>query len=76
MIQVEGGRIDHALHNNNAKKALEETLQFDLAIEAALKVSIIEYLFMRFTIKPHSNIGLWSIFCYNPNIALFELSKV
>lgn len=36
--QVEGGRIDHAYHNNLPKKALEETLAFDEAIAAVLKV--------------------------------------
>jgi alkaline phosphatase len=33
---VEGGRIDHALHGTNAKRALEDTLAFDKAIEAAV----------------------------------------
>ncbi|RWS19502.1 alkaline phosphatase-like protein, partial [Leptotrombidium deliense] len=33
---VEGGRIDHAHHVNQAKKALDETYQFNKAIEKAL----------------------------------------
>jgi alkaline phosphatase len=33
---VEGGRIDHALHGTNAKRALEDTIAFDTAIKAAL----------------------------------------
>src|SRR5256885_17272670 len=33
---VEGGRIDHALHGTNAKRALEDTLAFDRAIETAM----------------------------------------
>ncbi|MFT3814043.1 MAG: alkaline phosphatase [Acidovorax sp.] len=32
-LMVEGGRIDHALHGTNAKRALEDTLAFDKAIE-------------------------------------------
>ncbi|XP_071446779.1 alkaline phosphatase, tissue-nonspecific isozyme-like [Hetaerina americana] len=33
---VEGGRIDHAHHYNNAYRALEETLALEAALEAAL----------------------------------------
>lgn len=35
-LMVEGGRIDHALHGNNAKRALADTIAFDEAIKAAL----------------------------------------
>jgi alkaline phosphatase len=35
-LMVEGGRIDHALHATNAKRALEETIAFDEAIKAVL----------------------------------------
>ncbi len=35
-LMVEGGRIDHALHNTNAKRALEDTVAFDQAIAATL----------------------------------------
>ncbi|MGI4779077.1 MAG: alkaline phosphatase [Janthinobacterium lividum] len=35
-LMVEGGRIDHALHGSNAKRALEDTLAMDRAIDAAL----------------------------------------
>ncbi|TAM08029.1 MAG: alkaline phosphatase [Paraburkholderia sp.] len=35
-LMVEGGRIDHALHNTNAKRALQDTVAFDDAIKAAL----------------------------------------
>lgn len=35
-LMVEGGRIDHALHGTNAKKALEDTIAFDAAIQRAL----------------------------------------
>ena len=35
-LMVEGGRIDHALHGTNAKRALAETIAFDDAIQAAL----------------------------------------
>ena len=35
-LMVEGGRIDHALHGTNAKRALEDTIAFDDAIKAAL----------------------------------------
>ena len=30
------GRIDHALHDTNAKRALQDTLAFDDAIQAAI----------------------------------------
>ena len=35
-LMVEGGRIDHALHGTNAKRALEDTLAFDAAIASAM----------------------------------------
>ncbi len=35
-LMVEGGRIDHALHANNAKRALQETKAFNHAIQIAL----------------------------------------
>jgi alkaline phosphatase len=35
-LMVEGGRIDHALHETNAKRALIDTIAFDDAIKAAL----------------------------------------
>ena len=35
-LMVEGGRIDHALHGTNAKRALEDTVAFDDAIKLAL----------------------------------------
>ncbi len=34
-LMVEGGRIDHAHHANNAYRALTETIEFSRAIEAA-----------------------------------------
>lgn len=35
-LMVEGGRIDHALHGTNAKRALQDVSAFDEAIKAAL----------------------------------------
>jgi alkaline phosphatase len=35
-LMVEGGRIDHALHGINAKRAIVDTIAFDDAIKAAL----------------------------------------
>ncbi len=35
-LMVEGGRIDHALHGTNAKRALTDTIAFDDAIKVAL----------------------------------------
>lgn len=35
-LMVEGGRIDHALHGTNAKRALFDTIAFDDAIKTAL----------------------------------------
>ncbi len=35
-LMVEGGRIDHALHATNGKRALQDTVAFDNAIKAAL----------------------------------------
>lgn len=35
-LMVEGGRIDHALHETTAKKALVDTVAFDAAISAVL----------------------------------------
>jgi alkaline phosphatase len=35
-LMVEGGRIDHALHETNAARALRDTVAFDDAIKAAL----------------------------------------
>ncbi len=36
LLQVEGGRVDHAAHNNDAAALLWEQLAFDEAIEAVL----------------------------------------
>ncbi len=36
-LMVEGGRIDHALHGTNAKRALVDTIAFDDAVKAALE---------------------------------------
>ncbi|MBS1161207.1 MAG: h16 [Proteobacteria bacterium] len=38
-LMVEGGRIDHALHGTNAKRALEDTIAFDDAIKRALSLA-------------------------------------
>ena len=35
-LMVEGGRIDHALHATNARRALQDTVAFDGAVKAAL----------------------------------------
>jgi alkaline phosphatase len=35
-LMVEGGRIDHALHETNAARALRDTVAFDDAIKAAI----------------------------------------
>ncbi len=35
-LMVEGGRIDHALHATNARRALQDTVAFDDAIQAAI----------------------------------------
>jgi len=35
-LMVEGGKIDHALHDTNAKRALVDTIAFDDAIKAVL----------------------------------------
>ncbi|RCW66145.1 alkaline phosphatase [Pseudorhodoferax soli] len=35
-LMVEGGRIDHALHATNARRALQDTVAFDQAIALAL----------------------------------------
>jgi alkaline phosphatase len=36
-LMVEGGKIDHALHDSNASRALAETIAFDDAIKAVLE---------------------------------------
>ncbi len=36
-LMVEGGRIDHALHETTARKALQDTVAFDAAIKAAIE---------------------------------------
>jgi alkaline phosphatase len=36
VLLVEGGRIDHAHHGGNARRALEDTVAFDEAVRAAL----------------------------------------
>jgi alkaline phosphatase len=35
-LMVEGGKIDHALHDSNAKNALVETVAFDDAVQTAI----------------------------------------
>lgn len=34
---VEGGRIDHALHDTNAKRALQDTIALNEALDATIK---------------------------------------
>ena len=42
-LMVEGGRIDHALHETTARKALQDTVAFDNAIKAAIdKLNVID----------------------------------
>jgi len=42
-LMVEGGRIDHALHETTARKALQDTVAFDDAIKTAIdKMNIID----------------------------------
>jgi alkaline phosphatase len=36
-LMVEGGRIDHALHETTARKALQDTVAFDASIKAAIE---------------------------------------
>lgn len=36
-LMVEGGKIDHALHNSNARRAMVETIAFDDAIKAVVE---------------------------------------
>jgi alkaline phosphatase len=36
-LMVEGGKIDHALHDSNAKNALAEVADFDNAVQAAVE---------------------------------------
>jgi alkaline phosphatase len=38
ILMVEGGRIDHAHHGGNARRALEDTVALDTAIAKALKM--------------------------------------
>lgn len=42
VLMVEGGRIDHAHHDVNAARALEDTDAFDLAIATALEMTSVE----------------------------------
>lgn len=37
VLMIEGGRIDHAHHAGNARRALEDTLAFDAAVKAVLE---------------------------------------
>lgn len=39
VLMVEGGRIDHAHHENRAKMALEETVELENAVKAALEMT-------------------------------------
>ncbi len=42
-LMVEGGRIDHALHETTARKALQDTVAFDAAIKIAIdKMQVID----------------------------------
>jgi alkaline phosphatase len=42
-LMVEGGRIDHALHETTARKALQDTVAFDDAIKTAMdKMQVID----------------------------------
>lgn len=45
-LLVEGGRIDHALHDGNAYRAIEDVLEFDRALGEALKLPAEETLIL------------------------------
>ena len=36
---IEGGRIDHVHHGKRAKMALEDTLELEIAVKAALDIT-------------------------------------
>ena len=36
-LMVEGGRIDHALHDTNAKRALQDTIALNEVLDATIK---------------------------------------
>lgn len=38
VLMIEGGRIDHAHHDGNARRALEDTIALDQAVRAALEM--------------------------------------
>merc|ERR1712106_599873 len=39
ILMIEGGRIDHAHHDNRAKMALEETVELENAVKTALEMT-------------------------------------
>jgi alkaline phosphatase len=55
--KVEGGRIDHAHHDNLAQIALEEVMAFDKAITTALKMTKEEDTMVVVT-ADHSHVSL------------------
>ncbi len=42
VLMIEGGRIDHAEHEGNAARAIEETLEFDKAVQTVLAMTSAE----------------------------------
>lgn len=53
--QVEGGRIDHGLHYGQPRRALEELLAMEEAVEAAMKMVNMEETLMVIT-ADHSHV--------------------
>ena len=53
-LMVEGGRIDHALHDTNAKRALQDTIALNDALEATIQSLNKVILNLKYTDCNHS----------------------
>ncbi|VDL99696.1 unnamed protein product [Schistocephalus solidus] len=56
---VEGGRIDHAHHTNEGRHAMDEMLEFDKAIEAAMELVNMDETLMIVTADHSHSFGLF-----------------
>ncbi len=54
-LMVESGRIDHAHHDNSARRALEETLEFERAVQVGVYRGSQPFLFNRLSPSPPSH---------------------
>ncbi|MDR9824926.1 alkaline phosphatase, partial [Vibrio sp. FNV 38] len=75
-LMVEGGRIDHALHETTARKALQDTVAFDAAIRSALDNDCICIVLKETNLKQYFDTMPWPNLVVTDSQAFGMVSKI